>query len=155
MRVSLRSPFADDYDPDMVSFETGLECLEPGRTQQHQAEEADINTIVRRFGVTGKLPENVRAPTYADFDEIVDFQSAQNAIIQARDSFMRMPAGIRARFDNDPGAFVDFCSDEANRDELVKLGLALPAPVSAEGGQEPQGSPEGVPQPSEGGSGGS
>jgi phage internal scaffolding protein len=144
MRVFLRSPFSDDYSPDDVSFETGVECLEPTKAIQSQAEEADINTIVRRFGVTGRLPENVRAPTYADFDEIVDFQSAQNAIIQARDSFMRMPAGLRARFDNDPGAFVDFCSDEANRDEMVKLGLIVPPVFGGEGGKDPEGSPEGV-----------
>ena len=143
-RIFLRSPFSDDYDVDAVSLASGLECPEPTKAIQSQAEEADINTIVRRFGITGQMPANVRAPTYADFDDVVDFQSAQNAIIQARDSFMRLPAGIRARFDNDPGAFVDFCSDEGNRDELVKLGLALPAPVPAEGGQDPEGSPKGV-----------
>lgn len=144
MPVFLRSPFADDYCGDDVSLETGLECLDPTKTQQHQAEEADINTIVRRFGISGQLPQGVHAPTYADFDDVVDFQSAQNAIIQARDSFMKMPAGLRARFDNDPGMFVDFCSDEANREELVKLGLVV-APASAgAGGKDPQGSPEGV-----------
>lgn len=151
----LRSPFA--YDGDSVSFETGLECLDPTRTQQSQAEEADINTIVRRFGITGKLPDNVRPPTYADFNDVFDFHSAQNAIIAAKDSFMRMPAAIRARFDNDPGLFVDFCSDPENVDEMVKLGLAVstvsPDPSGFPSG-DPQGSPKGVQEPPKGGSGG-
>lgn len=132
MRVSLRSPFADDYDSDLISFETGLECLDPTRTQQHQAEEADINTIVRKFGITGQLPQNVRAPTYLDFEDVIDFHSAQNAIIAAKESFMKMPANIRASFDNDPGAFVDFCSNPENRDELKKMGLLAPEPVGRE-----------------------
>jgi phage internal scaffolding protein len=41
----------------------------------------------------------------------------------AQDSFLALPAKVRARFDNDPALFVDFASDEANRDELKALGL--------------------------------
>ena len=48
---------------------------------------------------------------------------------------MTMPADVRARFNNDPALFVDFCSDEANLDEMRKLGLAVPA--------SQQGDPEG------------
>lgn len=128
--MKLRSPFA--YDVDLVSLESGIECPEPTKAIQSQAEEADINTIVKRFGITGQLPQNVRAPTYADFDHVLDFHSAQNAIIAAKDSFMRMPAALRARFDNDPGLFVDFCSDEANREELAKMGLLSPRSVEPE-----------------------
>lgn len=132
MSIVLRAPFSDYYDPDQVSAETGLECLDLTRTKQADAEEADINTIVRKFGITGKLPEGVRAPTYADFDDVFDFHTAQNAIIAAKDSFMRMPAAIRARFDNDPGAFVDFCSDPENVDELGKMGLLAPGSLGTE-----------------------
>ena len=34
---------------------------------------------------------------------------------------------------NDPQAFVEFCSDEANLDEMRKLGLAIPAKVEDSG----------------------
>lgn len=107
----------------------GLECLDESLTQQHQAEEADINTIVRRFGVTGHLPESARPVFFGDFDDVFDFQSAQNAVIAADRAFMALPADLRARFANDPQKFVEFCSDEANVEELRKLGLAKAAAV--------------------------
>lgn len=122
-----------NYDADQVSAETGLECLDPTLAQQQFAEEADINTIVNRFGLTGELPTAVRMPTYADFEEAIDYHSAMNVIAAARESFMAMPAEVRLRFGNDPAAFVAFCSDEGNRAEAAKLGLLVPG-VSAPGG---------------------
>ena len=121
----LRSPF--NYDRDAVSLETGLECLDKSLAQQQFAEEADINTIVRRFNLTGQLPDNVRAPVYADFEAVFDFQTAMNAVRSAEESFMAMPADVRARFSNDPHRFVEFCSDPSNLEEARKLGLAVPS----------------------------
>lgn len=95
-------------------------------TVQSQAADADINTIVKRFGITGELPQGLRPPTFEDFSEVVDFHTAQQAIVEAREAFMQMPADVRARFHNDPGEFVQFCSDEANLPEMRKLGLAVP-----------------------------
>lgn len=122
-------PFIRDaynYDRDLVSDETGLMCLDDSRTKQSFAEECDINTIVRRFNLTGQLPSNVRAPTYGDFEEVFDYHSAMNAILEAERSFMMMPAEVRDRFGNDPQRFLEFVNDDHNRDEAVKLGLVLP-----------------------------
>lgn len=126
----MEKPFVRDaynYDTDEVSRDTGLFCPEETKTIQSQAEDADINVIVRRFGVTGVMPGGVIPPTYGDFTGVFDYQSAQNAVIQAREAFLRVPAEIRKRFDNDPQAFVDFCSDEKNLDEMRKMGLAVEA----------------------------
>ena len=119
----VRSPY--NYDVDAASIEGGLSCPEPTKAQQHMADEADINTIVRRFGVSGVLPAGARAPSYDDFSEVVDFHTAQLAIRRAQESFMALPADVRTRFDNDPGLFVDFCSEESNREELRKMGLVV------------------------------
>lgn len=108
------------------SLRTALVCDDPSLTVQSGKDEADINVILKRFGVTGMLPQNVRPPTFADFDDVFDFQSAMNAIIEAEKSFMTMPADVRMRFGNNPAEFVKFCSDEANLDEMRKLGLAVP-----------------------------
>lgn len=124
--IFLRSPF--NYDRDAVSLETGLLCEDKSLAQQQFADDADINTIVRRFNLTGQLPDNVRAPQYADFEEVYDFQTAMNAIRSAEESFMAMPANVRSRFYNDPHRFVEFCSDPANMDEARKLGLLVPSP---------------------------
>jgi phage internal scaffolding protein len=125
-RVVLRMAY-DSHDA--ASLESGLSCSDASRTQQSATEESDINTIVRRFGLTGKLPDNVAAPTYAIFDEVYDFQTAMNAVRSASVSFMSMPADVRARFHNDPHEFVEFCSDESNRSEAIKMGLVMPPPA--------------------------
>lgn len=122
----VRSPY--NYDTDAVSRETALVCDDPSLTKQSFAEECDINTIVRQFGLTGKMPDDIVPPTYADFEGIFDFHSAMNAVAAAGEEFDRLPAKIRARFHNDPGLFVDFCSDPNNLREMVDMGLAVKNP---------------------------
>lgn len=123
----LRAP--GNYDVDEVSKETGLFChADEDRCQQEFKEECDINEIVRRFGLTGELPANVRVPVSGDFTGITDFQSAMNAVRQAQESFMELPAEVRARFANDPQRLMEFVSDDKNRDEAHKLGLLKPKP---------------------------
>jgi len=111
------------YDRDKNSDRSKLIFAKPSRTQQQFRAECDINTILERFNVTGQLPIGSVQPQYGDFSGIIDYQSALNAVMAAQDSFLALPAKIRARFDNDPALFVDFASDEANRDELKALGL--------------------------------
>lgn len=140
------------YDTHAVSFATGLaieDNEENNRTKQEFAEEVDINTLLRRFNITGQLPENVRMPTYGDFTDVYDFHTAANAIAEAREAFEQMPADVRYRFNNDPAQFVAFCDNEDNRAEAEKLGLVDPRPAPA---PEPAPTP---PTPSTGGTGAS
>lgn len=123
--VFLFTPY--NHDRDHVSFASGLHCIEPSMAVQSAKDECDINTIVRRFGLTGKVPVGLRAPTYDDFSGIGDFHTCMNALAVAHEAFDQLPSNIRDRFNNDPGSFVDFCSDESNRDEAVKLGLIFPS----------------------------
>lgn len=120
----LRTPY--NYDTMAASDESAITCLDASLAQQHAKEESDINTIVRRFGLTGELPSGVRMPQYGDFVGIGDYHSALNAVKAADSSFMELPADLRTRFDNDPAKFVEFCSDESNRAEAEKLGLVQP-----------------------------
>lgn len=121
---------AYNYDRNLASDDAGLVCADVSRAKQSFAEECDINTIVRRFRVTGELPTGVRMPTYGDFGSLGDFHGALNAVAVARESFDAMPADVRARFHNDPGEFVAFCSDKVNRPEAIKLGLVMPLAAS-------------------------
>ena len=122
--VFLRTPY--NYDTMEASNVSALFCEDPSLAQQHARDESDINTIVKRFGLTGELPSGVRAPTYGDFADVTDYHTAMNAVIAAHESFMQLPADVRTRFNNDAGAFVDFVSDDSNRAEAEKLGLVLP-----------------------------
>lgn len=122
-------------EADVVSVATGLECKDPSLTVQSQSEDADINVLVRRFGLTGQIPVNLAVPMEEDFLDIFDYQSAQNALVAADRAFMSIPAEIRARFNNSAHELIQFCSNPANADELRKLGLAnalppvVPVPV--------------------------
>lgn len=122
----IRGPF--NYDRKEVRMRTALTCGKEGGAKQEFKEECDINTILRRFNVTGQLPSGVRVPSYGDFEYADDFHSAVNAVALAHESFDAMPADVRRRFKNDPGEFVDFCSKSENLEEMRKLGLAVPLP---------------------------
>lgn len=125
----------DNFDQESV--DTSLSMVNPdtgeydaGWTQQEFAADADINEIVRRFGLTGQLPDNVRVPQYGDFTGITDFESAMRAVRKAEEDFMELPAELRLRFNNDPQRLMEFLDNDANRDEAVKLGLvSAPANV--------------------------
>lgn len=124
-RELVRAPFS--YDTNVVSNETGLECLDESLALQSGKEEADINTLVKRFGLTGELPTNLRVPLTVEFSGVSDYHTALNLLREADDAFMEMPADVRERFNHDPGALVAFVSDPANLDEARTLGLAVPA----------------------------
>lgn len=131
-----------NYDFDEASKESALSMVDPetgeldkGFTQQEFKEECDINEIVRRFGLTGQLPENVRVPVSGDFTGITDYASAMLAVRSAEESFMELPASLRARFENDPQRLMEFVADDKNYDEAKKLGLlkeVVAAPVPPE-----------------------
>lgn len=127
--VFLRAGY--NYDGDLVSKETGLVCPEETLTTQAEKDECDINTIVARFGLTGELPGDLAMPVSGDFTGFPNFHTAMNKVIEAQEEFMRIPADIRARFNNDPQMFMDFLGDEKNRDEAKKLGLLKEDPVVA------------------------
>lgn len=123
-----RSPY--NYDADHASLDSGIRFDGPGRTQQQFRDECDINVIVRRFGVTGALPvPSARLPSYGDFSQVTDFQTAMNQVLEARAAFMDLPARTRERFANDPGRLLAFLADESNRDEAVRLGLVAAPPA--------------------------
>ena len=120
-----------NYDYDAASDEAAIPADGHGEslTIQSQSEDADINVLMARFKVTGQMPSNVRVPTFGDFTGVKDYQSALTALADAQDSFMQMPANVRARFENNPQLFVEFCSDRGNLAEMRALGLAVPEEV--------------------------
>jgi len=111
------------YDRDKNSANATFVFSKPSLTKQSFRDECDINNILRKFNVTGELPVGSFQPQYGDFSGITDYQSALNAVMAAQDSFLALPAKVRAKFDNDPALFVEFASDEANKDEMKALGL--------------------------------
>lgn len=102
--------------------------IEKSLTQQGMAEQADINWIVNNY-MPQLMPQNTRIPMAGDFTGITDYRTAIEQIRSAQESFMKMPAELRARLNQDPQQFIDWCSDEKNTDEMVKYGLATRKPT--------------------------
>lgn len=104
----------------------GRETDGVSKAVQASKDECDINVLVRRFGITGIINGVERPPPLTEFGNVFDFQSAMNVLRDAEASFSQVPAAVRRRFDNNPAEFVKFCSDEANLEEMRKMGLAVP-----------------------------
>lgn len=141
MEPFVRSAY--NYDMNQAGDESGLECKDPTLTQQQFKDEVDINTLVERFGLTGTIPQLEHLPSLGDYEGIFDFQTAMNAVVEAKRTFLSMPAKLRARFQNDPQQFVEYFDDEGNREEAEKMGLIAkrpdPEPALAPKAPEKQG----------------
>lgn len=116
-----------------------LECKDASLTQQQFADEADINVMMARFGVTGHMPSSIRMPTYGDFSGVGDYRSAMDVVVRAQNEFMTLPADMRARFGNDPHQLIAFLENPSNAEEARKLGLfkASATPTGGDGGSPP------------------
>lgn len=103
------------------------------KTIQSAREDADINVIVSRMRRTGVLPTTARVPTAGDFSEqVTDYHTAMNMVINARNEFNKLPPKLRSRFSNDPQQLMDYLTDPQNNEESYKLGLRTKPPVEPE-----------------------
>lgn len=95
-------------------------------TKQEFADECNINILMSRYQTTGEMPNiNEVAPQYIDVSGI-EFQDSMNFVAGAQSLFNQLPSTVRTRFHNDPSRFLDFCSNENNREEMAQMGLLKP-----------------------------
>ena len=130
------TPFFSAYSPKIkqaITFEENSP-----HTRQEFKDESDINTIMAAYNRTGELPHvNELAPQFLDVTDM-DFHTHMNYIREAQELFEALPSEMRSRFQNDPGAFVDFTSDPINRPEMARLGLLSPEATQAVLSPQPQ-----------------
>ena len=100
-------------------------CTGPSMTKQSHTDECNINLIMKRFERTGVLEHvTTYSPQWGDFsDTPSSYSDAINQVQAANDMFLSLPSALRARFDNDAGAYIDFVQDPSNAEELRELGL--------------------------------
>lgn len=91
--------------------------------QQNQADECDINNIVKRFERGGTVPGNPSQPQFLDLSAPMTYQEMLNHTLEVQKAFERLPPMVRERFRNDPLEMVNFVMDEENRLEAEKIGL--------------------------------
>jgi len=106
--------------------------LEPSKTVQGPAHDADINNIAKAYGLNGRnmpIPPAIFDPAnYADLSEVPSLQDALNLVHDANDQFARLPADLRAMFNHDPAQLWEFVQDPRNGPKAVELGLLAERP---------------------------
>jgi len=100
----------------------------PGRTDQSQANDCDVNYIIKQYRTTGVLKGSGRQGLYADFSQAPDLATAHEIISRANEQFASLNAFTRLKFDNDPAKFLEFVANPKNGEELIKMGLATRPP---------------------------
>lgn len=138
-RVRLMRAFDARAHSDESAKHTGDESL----VQQQFGNEVDINTIVRRFSLTGQALPVLEGGIYGDFTDITDFEGAAERVVRAEREFMRLPAATREKFNNSSVEFMQYASSVPEATLFKELGLS---PVGAWPPVEP-GAPAPAPAP--------
>lgn len=124
-----------NHDTTAEALRTATSDFEPTLAQQNTAEETDINSILRRFGIN-----NVRAqlaampPSFIDVPENMDMATAIELVRQGEEAFMQLSADARAMFGNDLARYVAHVDDRLRAKDyeaLDKLGLDVKAALEA------------------------
>lgn len=112
---------------------------EPSKTQQHFAKDADLNTIMKRYGITdGAIPPAAAdGRYYGDFSDVFDFRDALDRTRDAVAKFNALPADLRAEFDNDPVFLYEWILDPRNAEQAVELGLLSKASLGTANSEPP------------------
>lgn len=112
------------------------------RTDQSFGEQCDINNIIKRFTITGELPPSNGNGYFADVTLIPeDLMAAKARVEETQRQFMKLPSGLRNRFNNSYISLLQFLEDPANVDEAVSLGLFVRKAAEPEPGAPDSGSP--------------
>lgn len=115
--------FAFDGLEEAVSLATATFNDGESEVQQSGKDDADINVIVKRFGIGFEMPAARAAAQWGDFSQVTEYQEALHQVMEAQEAFMELPATVRSRFNNQPGEFLEFIHNPANAEEAYKLGL--------------------------------
>lgn len=120
---------------DEEKDDTGLDFTgDEGKTKQEFRDECDINVLMERYEKSGVISNlNTASPRYLDLGDAshLDLMHAMQVLNEAEASFMSLPAKVRAEFDNDAMAFVEFAENPDNIDRMREFGLVKPKEVEA------------------------
>lgn len=90
--------------------------------RQEYAQEADINYMLSRFGIT--QPRG--APTYGEWDDTIDLQTAIAAVETAQQAYRELPEELRKKF----GSMTDLIAAINNGSLVIKKDAEQPPPAA-------------------------
>jgi phage internal scaffolding protein len=93
------------------------------RVRPEFQKDSEAGNIINRFQKTGQLPAPSKLPPEYGFANSMSYHEIWNQVLAAQNAFQELPSKVRSRFNQDPGAIIDFCNDASNFDEAVELGL--------------------------------
>lgn len=99
-----------------------VRCEDPSLTVQTFTEDANINVLARRFGIT-EIPFTPVSEEVIDTTQFPELREILEARRAAANGFANLPLKIRKRFRNSPEELWNFLQDPDNADEAVRLGL--------------------------------
>ena len=88
-------------------------------TQQHMAEDCDINNIVAKFLVNGLQPKT--NPLEAQFGDapVLDLKESLDLVFAARQEFNDLPESVRQTFHNDSDLYFDYLANPEDYLEVI------------------------------------
>lgn len=116
MKRTIRHAYSD-------KLRIGIAFPEFTRAKQSFRDECDINLIMAKFAKTGVMTHVREQNRNYGFATSRDLREGLQLIAEADEMFNELPAGMREKFHNNPGEFLDFVGDEANRPEMASMGL--------------------------------
>lgn len=94
------------------------------RVKQAARDSSDINHMIRKWIKNGTPPvASGREPHYGDFSAGIEYHEGLTRLVEIQDQFELLPAPVRTYCNNDPGLFLDLCSDPEQLPKLRELGL--------------------------------
>lgn len=120
--------FRTPYSKAVRAPSHGITFTEESKTLQSEYESTTIDWYLKRYSATGVDPfaNRIVDARFGDFSNYESFLTAQNKLAQVRQGFDNLPSEIRAKFNNNINAFMEFVTNPANEAELVSLGLVKP-----------------------------
>jgi len=121
---------AHSFDPAAHSAAHGT-YIDPceDRCQQQFTEEVDTRNIVERFGMAGVPVFPGREGVYGDFTGLSDFADVEDRMDAIYRDFMRLPAAVREKFDNQASLWAEYAAGRSDDELIAELGLVKAPPA--------------------------
>lgn len=100
--------------------------------KQEFKDDADINSIMRKFQVTGAIDHVANYQGEYGFASPLNLHESMNIITRANSMFEALPSSLRNKFHNDAKQFLEYVQNPDNYEEAKKLGIALSNEAQAE-----------------------
>ena len=95
-----------------------------GLTEQHHAEECDVNKNTRYIHEKRVNYHNLTLTLNMAMQRIMTFNPCKFKSLRLKAYSKNYPEQVKAKFEFEPHRFLAFVEDERNHDELVQMGLA-------------------------------